>query len=268
MRKYLLLIFVFATVICSGQIVINEINYKDKVGFESKDWIELYNNGSSSVDISNWVFKDDDDLHEFVIPGGTTMAPDSYLVLVQLLADFQTYHTGVSPVLGDFTFGLSGGGELIRLFDNNAVLVDSVEYDDIAPWPTEPDGMGPTLELRSPSLDNALAASWAASVLPNGEHGTPGEENSTFVLGINDFDKSSVSIYPNPMTSRTTIKVSDNFENFSVSIYNLLGQEIDRIQSSDDVAILERGILNSGIYILQIQSLDGKILHSQKLVIK
>ena len=177
--KYLVLVLAvsFFSFSMNGQIVINEINYKDVIGFETKDWIELYNNGSNSVDISNWVFKDNDDLHEFVIPNGTTMPPNSYLVLVQFLADFQALFPGVSPVLGDFTFGLSGGGELIRLFDDNQALVDFVEYSDVAPWPTEPDGNGPTLELINPNLDNNLASSWAASVPPNGEHGTPGQIN-------------------------------------------------------------------------------------------
>ncbi len=268
MKRFLLLFLLPIYFTSNAQIVINEINYKDEIGFESKDWIELYNNGSNAVDISNWVFKDDDDLHEFIIPSGTTMNPGSYLVLVQFLADFQTWHTGVAPILGDFTFGLSGGGELIRLFDSNAVLIDFVQYDDIAPWPTEPDGTGPSLELRNANLDNALASSWAASVLPNGGHGTPGLQNSTFVLGITDFNKFSVSVYPNPMINKSTIQVSGYIDGFSVSIYNLLGQEVNSIQSIDNSVLLEKGTLHSGIYILQIQSLDGKKVHSQKLVIK
>jgi len=268
MRRFLLLFLLPIYFTSNAQIVINEINYKDEIGFETKDWIELYNNGSAAVDISNWVFKDDDDLHGFIIPNGTIMAPGSYLVLVQFLADFQAWHMGVSPILGDFTFGLSGGGELIRLFDNFGVLVDSVEYDDIAPWPIEPDGTGPTLELRNANLDNALASSWAASVLPNGGHGTPGQQNSTFVLGINDLEKFSVSVYPNPMNDKSTIQVSDNIDGFSVSIYNLLGQKVNSIQSSENNVVLEKGTLHSGIYILQIQSLDGKQVHSQKLVVK
>ena len=102
-----------------SEIVINEINYKDSPGLEVKDWVELYNNSDISVDISGWVFKDSDDLHEFIIPSGTIMPAGSYIVLAQSLADFQTYYPDVSPVLGDFEFGLSGGGELIRLYDNS-----------------------------------------------------------------------------------------------------------------------------------------------------
>ncbi len=258
---------VFVEVAGTG-IVINEINYKDEAGFEVKDWIELYNNGNAAVDVSNWVFKDDDDLHEFIIPSGTTMQPDSYLVLVQSLADFQAQFPSVSPVLGDFTFGLSGGGELIRLFDQNEVLVDSVEYDDEAPWPTEPDGNGPSLELISPGLDNSLPASWNACALSGSEHGTPGALNNDCSLGTESFDDIEVSIFPNPMETTTTILVSKSSSSISLAIYDLLGREIKRMESNTNSFILEKEDLSSGIYILKITTAERTAVHSKKLIVK
>ena len=49
-------------------IVINEINYNPSLSFNTEDWIEIYNNGESDVDISGWIFKDSDDAHIFSIP--------------------------------------------------------------------------------------------------------------------------------------------------------------------------------------------------------
>ena len=63
---------------------------------------------------------------------------------------------------------------MIRLFDSNGNLVDSVVYDDVDPWPSEADGVGPTLELISPFLDNSIAENWIASE----GFGSPGSENS------------------------------------------------------------------------------------------
>jgi hypothetical protein len=63
-----------------GELVINEINYNSDSAFEAGDWIELYNNTNEVINLSNWVFKDSDDLHEYIIPNGTVMQPDSYLV--------------------------------------------------------------------------------------------------------------------------------------------------------------------------------------------
>ena len=252
----------------NAQIVINEINYKDALDFETKDWIELYNNGGSAVDISNWVFKDNDDLHEFVIPNGTVMQSDSYLVLVQSLTDFQVLYPAVSPVIGSFEFGLSGGGELIRLFDNNENLVDSVEYDDEDPWPTEPDGNGPTLELISPNLDNNLASSWAASIPPDGVHGTPGEINSTFILGVEDFNTRIVSLYPNPLITTTTLLTSNENSSLELVIIDMLGREVKRIKSNSNRITIEREDLKAGMYILKLSSESGSAYHTQKLIVK
>lgn len=252
----------------SSDIVINEINYKDSPDFEVKDWVELYNNSSTTVDLSEWVFKDEDDLHEFIIPNGTSIAPNSYLVLAQSLVDFQSKFPDVSPVLGDFEFGLSGGGELVRLFDDSGVLVDSVEYDDEAPWPTEADGNGPTLELQDPNLDNNLGENWDACAAPGFEHGTPATVNNDCSLGIEDFSNVKVTVYPNPMKSETTILVSNYSSSLELIVYDMLGREITSLKTDTNKFILSKGNLNSGIYLLKIVAADQSVIETQKLIIE
>ena len=68
---------------------------------------------------------------------------------------------------------------MIRLYDSNGNLVDSVIYDDADPWPAEADGGGSTLELISPFLDNSAAENWIASV----GFGSPGGVNSSESCG-------------------------------------------------------------------------------------
>jgi len=265
--KLLLLSLLLFSLSVNSQIVINEINYNDAVGFETQDWVELYNNSTSSVDISNWVFKDNDDTHEFIIPNGTTMAPDSYLVLVQTLVDFQTFYPTVTPVLGDFTFGLSGLGELIRLFDNTGNLMDQVEYDEMAPWPTDPNGIGPTLELRNPNLDNALASSWNGSILPDGEHGTPGDENSTFLLSVDDFSSKIFSISPNPLKTKSEIIISTSSYPVTLEIYDVYGREVQKLNSNTNKFIVSKGNLSSGMYMLVLRTEQGSLVQEQKLIV-
>ena len=252
----------------NAQIVINEINYKDAIDFETKDWIELYNKAGSSIDVSNWVFKDDDDLHEFIIPNGTVMQSDSYLVLVQSLTDFQALYPDVSPVIGSFEFGLAGGGELIRLFDDNENLVDFVEYDDVDPWPTGPDGNGPTLELISPDYDNNIASSWGASIPPDGVHGTPGDINSVSLLGIGDFNNRVVSLYPNPLITTTTVLISNENSSIELVIIDMLGREVKRIKSNSNRITINREDLKAGLYIIKLTSDSGSAYHTQKLIVK
>ena len=156
-------------------VVINEINYRSSDQFNPEDWLELHNPTSETIAIGLWIFKDDNN-NVFTFPEDILLQSGHYLVLCKNIDTFSHFFPSVLNVIGDFGFGLSGGGELLRLFDSNGQLVDKVEYNDIAPWPTEPDGTGPTLELINPSLENDMASNWAAS---NG-NGTPGEINSVY----------------------------------------------------------------------------------------
>jgi hypothetical protein len=160
------------------KIVINEINYNSISSFDTEDWIELYNNNGSPVDISGWIFKDSNDNHIFTIPQGTILNIDAYLVLCIDTALFKPLFTDVNNFTGNVGFGLSGSGELIRLYDDQMTLIDSLTYNDKAPWPIRADGEGASLSLKNPDLDNSLGKNWEASV----GHGTPGKVNDIYIV--------------------------------------------------------------------------------------
>ena len=141
------------------------------------DWVELHNPTNESIAIGLWEFKDGNDTHVFIIPENQVLESGAYLVLCKDSLAFNDNFPNVSNFIGEFDFGLNGGGELVRIFDAEGLLVDEVNYDDSSPWPLEPDGNGPTLELIDPSLDNGLGENWAASDI-NG--GTPGMINSVY----------------------------------------------------------------------------------------
>ena len=151
------------------------------------DWVELYNPTNESIAIGWWEFKDGDDTHVFIIPENQVLESGAYLVLCKDSLAFNDNFPNVSNFIGEFDFGLNGGGELVRLFDAEELPVDSVNYDDSSPWPLEPDGNGPTLELIHPSLDNDLGVNWATS---DNNGGTPGMVNSVYTA---DSSKSLVS---------------------------------------------------------------------------
>ena len=151
------------------------------------DWVELYNPTNESIAIGLWEFKDGDDTHVFIIPENQVLESGAYLVLCKDSLAFNDNFPNVSNFIGEFDFGLNGGGELVRLFDAGELPVDEVNYDDSSPWPLEPDGNGPTLELIHPSLDNDLGVNWATS---DNNGGTPGMVNSVYTA---DSSKSLVS---------------------------------------------------------------------------
>jgi hypothetical protein len=142
--------------------VINEINYNSHSAFDSADWIEIHNPGDSDFSLDGYELRDDDDTHHYYLPQGTVIPAHSFLVVCEDLVAFHALFPAV-PAIGNLGFGLGNGGDSVRLFDSAGLLHDSVAYDDSAPWPTEPDGQGATLELISPYLDNSFASSWQAS---------------------------------------------------------------------------------------------------------
>ena len=53
---------------------------------------------------------------------------------------FTSCFPDVKNYLGGMGFGLSGSGESMKLMNDAFSTIDSLEYDDQAPWPTEADG--------------------------------------------------------------------------------------------------------------------------------
>ena len=157
-------------------VIINEINYNSSDDFDPEDWVELYNSSDSPINIGNWELRDNEYVHVFEIPENTILSAGDFIVLCRDKSAFTNQFPDLTNFIGDLGFLFSSEGDQVRLFDASIRLVDFVEYDIIDPWPTEPDGTGPTLELIHPSLDNTLEENWAAS----DGNGTPGERNSVY----------------------------------------------------------------------------------------
>ena len=119
-------------------VVLNEINC------EGTDWVELINTAEEPVDLSGWLLTDDPLTqnppradHRYLFPASTTIAPDAKLV--------------VERVAGGIPFGISCGGDTIRLADGAAgSLVDDFAVPVLAvpgdTWGRYPDGTGEWIE--------------------------------------------------------------------------------------------------------------------------
>ena len=259
-----------------SSLVINEINYNSSDDHDSEDWVELFNPTANAIDISNWLFKDEDDSHVFQIPINTILGQDQYIVLVNDSTDFSEFYPGTINFIGDMDFGFSGGGEILRLYDDQGGLIDTVLYDDSDPWPIGPDGNGPTLELLNPFYDNALAESWASSF----DYGTPGYQNSTLLsheissnLPNNFF---LFNNYPNPFNPSTTISYNLPIDSYvNISIFDVLGRRIKTLINKHMRAgknfvhwngLNDQGkLVAGGVYIYTIESGDYK--ESKKMIL-
>lgn len=79
-------------------------------------------------------------------------------------------------------------------------------------------------------------------------------------LNISSFDETKISMFPNPVSSTLFITSFENLE--AISIYNLIGQEVMRLNVTDKNIVINVSNLQDGIYIIKAIS-DGKISSSK-----
>ena len=222
-----------------SQVVINEINYNSSDAFNPSDWIELYNSQPTSIDLSNWQIKDDNDNHVFVIPEGTQIEGNDYLVIVKNEMNFVSVFPNI-PYVGELSFGF-GQTDAVRLFNPWDKLMDEVYYTSEQPWPSCANGTGNTLELISPDLDNSLPESWNCI----NTYGSPKAINDT----SNSGEASGVIIYPNPV--QNILYVKGNSEAYSIEIYSLIGQLVKTVSNANEIDV---SLLSQGIYLIRIRN--------------
>ena len=154
----------FIAGLTQAQVVINEIMYNSPdAGQDSTEYIELFNNSGATIDITGWSFTEGV-THTF--SSGTIIGANGFLLIAgDAQAMMDAY--GVVAIQWE-SGGLNNGGETIMLTDLGGNEIDMVTYDDGLPWPGEPDGNGPSLELCSPGNDNTNPANWFPSTNPTG----------------------------------------------------------------------------------------------------
>ncbi|MBU0472967.1 MAG: CotH kinase family protein [Bacteroidetes bacterium] len=257
----------------ANEVVINEINYNSPDNFNTGDWVELFNITDNSLDISEWYFSDSDDNHQFVFPAGTILGSGQYLVLVENDSAFAANFPDVHNYIGNIGFGLSGSGEFMKLVNGENQIIDSLTYDDIAPWPTEADGTGATLELVNAWIDNSLGENWTATI----EHGTPGKINSN-VTSVEENEYTSIpqnyslsQNYPNPFNPSTVISYRlPVASKITLKVYDVLGREVaslvNKVQPAGNYSITWDASQNtSGVYFYRMQT--GIFNKTKKLVL-
>jgi Lamin Tail Domain/Concanavalin A-like lectin/glucanases superfamily/CotH kinase protein/Chitobiase/beta-hexosaminidase C-terminal domain len=180
----------------TANVVVSEIHYhpappvragelavsSDPDAFE---FLEVMNIGAQTLDLTGAQFGGG---VRFRFPAGFALAPGARGAVVKDIAAFNARYGAGRMVAGVFEddgngqTGLSNGGELITLLSASGATLKSFTYDDIAPWPTLPDGGGPSLVLRNPNgnPDHNAPGNWIASA---DFGGTPGQSDAEQTFG-------------------------------------------------------------------------------------
>ena len=213
----------------------NDVTVADQDG-EFEDWIELYNNGTQSVDLSGYHLTDDGtDLTKWSFPEGTSIAADGYLII---WADEDSDQEGLHA-----DFKLSGSGESILLVDpTDNSIIDALDYPeqetDIS-YGRFPNGTGP-FQRMVPTF-NAQNSNTSST-----------DEASTDNVGM--------KVYPNPTKDYFFLEyTTESALEKPVTIFNMTGQIIHE-ESVINKTRINTSEWTPGMYLLNSEGAVIKLI--------
>ena len=224
-------------------LVISKIHYHpmDYWGIDGDhfEFIEITNNGDDNVDLTGVYFRELGITYRF--PNGSQIAPREAILLCSDSLAFIDYYK--TTPFGQYSRKLSNKSENLVLADAWGNIIDEVHYADSEPWPTEPDGNGPYLELKNLDSDNSLAENW-----------TFGDD----LTGIKQFSENqNIALYPNPTSGKIHIAASDNL--VRCQVLDLMGNILLETSPSSSIFDLDLSRFPSGMYIIKVTTVEGKI---------
>ena len=218
-----------------SSLVINEImaaNFSEVADQDGEfdDWVELYNGGSTAVNLLGFHLSDDEyTLNKWTFPN-TTIQPNDYLIIwCDTAGGTQSgLHT---------TYRLSADQEEVYLTDPTGVVIDAVHYvnmqTDVA-YARIPNGSGVfTHQNETYNANNQITSSFSDS----------------------DSKRNRLRVFPNPSHSRIYILGA----NGELSIYNLMGQEVFS-QSVSGTFSVDISNWETGVYFVKSNSKVVKII--------
>ena len=88
------------------------------------------------------------------------------------------------------------------------------------------------------------------------------------ITGISENEiENTVSIYPNPFSTQTTLQTDNLLKNATLTVYNFFGQTVAQIKNINGQTVtFSRDNLASGLYFVHLTQ-DSKVIASDKLII-
>jgi hypothetical protein len=163
--------------VLDSTVVFNEIMYHPRGDEAALEWVELYNQLSTPIDLSGWRITGGID---YRFAEGTSLRGGQYLVVASSPLHLQAA-AGISNVVGPFSGSLSNSGELLEIRDRNDRIMDAIDYRDRGPWPVAPDGGGASLSKRASSLPSEPESNWTFSTVIGGSPGTESLDHQDLV---------------------------------------------------------------------------------------
>lgn len=158
----------------AGDIVINEIMYDLSGSDTDREWVEIYNKGSSTIDLSNWRFQEGATKHLLnSYQGGLIINANSYAVIVDKPETFLVDNPGLSGMIIDSSFDLKNDSETLKILESSDAIISSDEVTYQSGWGAG--GNGSSLERKNIFYSSNDPNNWQQSIIG----GTPCNVNSS-----------------------------------------------------------------------------------------
>jgi len=271
----------------SLNVCINEIAWMGTEASSTDEWIELYNNTDTDIDLTNYILAAEDGSPEIILTN--TIKANSCFLMER--SDDNT----VSDIPADliYTGSLGNTGEHLVLKDSTGAVIDRVNCSD--GWFGGDNTNKISLERISPVVSGSDSANWdtnngltinGTDAEENPVQGTPGEQNSVYEsqAAVKNADNLPEQIrhlynYPNPFNPSTRIYINlsskNNISRVSIDIFNISGQKVRALVKEKQVqgehSVIWDGLddrgreLPSGIYFLHLYN-TKQIIETAKML--
>ncbi|WP_017380760.1 phospholipase D-like domain-containing protein [Paenisporosarcina sp. TG-14] len=223
----------------NGEVVINEIAWMGTTVDYNDEWIELYNNTSTSQSLNGWTLNSSDGTPSISLSGN--IPANGYFILER------TNDTTVSEVTANqiYSGAMGNTGEIFELRDSNNAVIDQVNA-----WHSGDNNTKATMERIDPLGTGTDAANWnmATDTYVEGI-GTPGKANSEAPQNVGCTDTverinqvsdapDAINVYFNKC-ALDQYASPNNEANYNVNLENRLIERINGAQTSIDFATYE-----------------------------
>jgi hypothetical protein len=264
----------------SKSVVISEIAWMGTTFSASDEWIELYNNTSSSISINGWVIEAQDGAPRILLSGSI---PANGYFLLERTDDSTIQSITADQVYSESNF--ENAGEILFLKDNFNNIIDQVDS-----WYAGNNTSKATMERIDTIADGTLSASWANSTRTyEGGYGTPQSSSSMSktralkaapiqlseqtlngnVIALNlqgetFSDNITSSVQLNNPPPGTTIGSIEKINDYSAHVtLNYNGTDFDSDYTNFSFTVLDSGMIGTGnltsnnINVKAIQEIEG-----------
>lgn len=121
--------FFITTIVPVAALSISEIMYDPAGSDTDREWVEIYNDSDSTIDMTGYKLFESNVNHSLTKGSGSlSVASKGYVVIVDNVQAFLIDNPNYTGTIIDSSFSLSNNGEYIAIKDSKGIVIDSLTF--------------------------------------------------------------------------------------------------------------------------------------------